>query len=561
MVDHGGYYNDNDGIVNNFLYKLMTQLRPFQQQATGDIYAAWAAGARNVLFVLATGGGKTVVFSDIIAEHRGASVVIAHRQEIVTQISLALARNGVRHKIIGQAAVSRACTRLHLYELQRNYVEPRSNVAVAGVDTLVRMPNNDSWMQSVGLVVQDEAHHVLRANKWGKASSMFPNARTLGVTATPIRADGQGLGAHHDGIMDTIILGPSMRDLITDGWLTEYRIFSPPNNIELKDVPLSASGDFSPVKLAEAVHKSTIVGDVVTHYKKIAPGKLGVTFAVDVQSATHIAAMYRSGGIPAEIVSANTPDVLRSSILRRFRAREILQLVNVDLFGEGFDLPAIEVVSMARPTQSYSLFAQQFGRALRPMDGKRCAIIIDHASNVHRHGLPDAPKQWTLDRREKKSKSQIADIPVRTCPACLAAYEAITRTCPFCHYETPVIGRSTAAEVEGDLYELDLEALARLRGEIDAPPNIPYSAPPEVIGAIKKRHREKQEVQANLRDAIAAWAGHHSQNTDKNTISQMQRRFFLQFGIDVASAQALGKSDALQLRERIENEKRSLRSI
>lgn len=500
--------------------------------------------------ILPTGGGKTVVFGNILAEYQGASVAIAHRQEIVTQISLALARNGIRHRIIGPSAVAKTCTSIHLAELKRNYIDPLNRVAVAGVDTLIRMDPTDPWFRQVGLVVQDEAHHLLQRNKWGSAQQMFPNAKGLGVTATPCRADGSGLGRRADGVMDVMIVGPTMRELIDDGWLTEYRIFAPPSDIDMSGVTVSGSGDFSPPKLSAAVHKSHIVGDVVAHYLRIAPGKLGVTFAVDVASASEIAAAYRAGGVPSEVVSAKTPDALRASILRRFKARDILQLVNVDLFGEGFDLPAIEVVSMARPTQSYALFAQQFGRALRPMDGKTHAIIIDHVGNVHRHGLPDAPRMWSLDRRDKRGKgTPDGVIPTRTCPECTAAYERVHAACPFCGFAPEPGGRSTPEEVDGDLYEMTPEALSRMRGDIDPPIKLPYNAAPEVVGALKKHHRERQEAQAALREAMALWGGAWVAHGD--TIPMAQRRFFHTFGVDVGTAQTLGRKDAELLRGRI----------
>src|SRR6185312_14011457 len=159
----------------------MTQLRPYQIDCREGVLNAWSQGHRNVLLTLPTGGGKTVIFSDIIAREPGASVAIAHRQELVVQISLALARNGVRHRIVGPKAVAHSCTTQHLAELRRNYVDPGNRVAVAGVDTLVRM-EPDAWTQSVSLVVQDEVHHCLKKNKWGAAASMFPQARMLGVT-------------------------------------------------------------------------------------------------------------------------------------------------------------------------------------------------------------------------------------------------------------------------------------------------------------------------------------------------------------------------------------------
>ena len=526
----------------------MIALYDYQQQVRDQVYVAWQLGMRDVMAVLPTGGGKTVVFSDVIANNVGPSVAIAHRQELVSQISMALARNGLRHRIIGPASVARICTTAHLAELKRNYIDPTSKVAVAGVDTLIRHNQNDPWLQQVTLVVTDEGHHVLADNKWGKAITLFPNARGLAVTATPVRADGQGLGRHADGLMDYMVVGPTMRELIAKGRLTEYRIFAPPSDLDLRDVPLSASGDFSPPKLAAAVHKSHIVGDVVAHYIKIANGKLGVTFAVDVEAAGDIAKAYRDAGVMAEVVSATTPDALRASILRRFRNREVLQLVNVDLFGEGFDLPAIEVVSMARPTQSYGLYAQQFGRALRPLEGKKYALIIDHVGNVHRHGLPDAPRSWSLERRERRSKNDTASIiPTRTCPQCTSAYERVYTTCPYCGFYAEPAGRSAPEFVDGDLSELTFDALERLRGSIDSPPA--WHPDSMIQATLKKHHREKAEAQAELRNRMAMWGGAATAAGD--TIPMAQRRFFLKYGVDVATAQTLNAREARELMERL----------
>lgn len=528
----------------------MIELRPFQAELKAQIQYAWSNGLRNVLAVSPTGSGKTVIFSNLISEYSGHSVAIAHRQEIVTQISLALARNGVRHRVIGPKDVAHSCTQLHLMELKRNYVDPSSRVSVTGVDTLIRMSTDTPWFKQVGLVVQDECHHLLAKNKWGIAQQLFPNAFGLGVTATPCRADGNGLGRHADGIMDTLIAGPTMRDLIGQGYLTDYRIFAPPSDLNLSNVPISAGGDFSPKPLSVAVHKSHIMGDVVQHYLRIAEGKLGITFAVDVAAATEQAKAFRDAGVPAEVVSAKTPDILRASILRRFKNREILQLVNVDLFGEGFDLPAIEVVSMARPTQSFALFAQQFGRALRPMKGKQHAIIIDHVGNVYRHGLPDAPRLWSLDRRERRARGlQEGIIPVRTCPNCAACYERIHRACPYCNEEPAPVNRSNIREVDGDLTELSPDTLARLRAEIDPPLRLPFKAAPEVIGHLKKHHKARQEAQKELREAMALWGGQRTLLGED--VRTAQRRFFHTFQIDVLSAQTLGKKEAIELKERI----------
>ena len=536
------------------------QLRPYQQQLKTGVNKLWDA-VRFVLAVLPTGGGKTVVFSEVIKDHNGATCAIAHRQELVSQISLALARDGVRHKIIGPNNVVKLCVAIHMAELGKSYYDPNSRHAVAGVDTLIRRTESlKVWMNSVTLWVIDEAHHLLKDNKWGKAVKLFPNAKGLGVTATPLRADGMGLGSHADGVFDDMICGPSMRELIDMGYLTDYRIFAPKTeDLDLSTVTVSkATGDYSAPKLKIAIRKSHVIGDVVAHYLKIAPGKLGVTFATDVETATDIAKAYNDAGVPAEVVSANTPDAERTEIIQRFRRRELLQLVNVDLFGEGFDLPAIEVVSMARPTQSYGLYVQQFGRACRLMDGKIHAIIIDHVGNVERHGLPDAPKVWSLDRREKRSKGTNDAIPVTACPSCTGVYERTHSICPHCGYKAEPASRSGPEYVDGDLLELDASTLAMMRGQIehmdrpavDVRAEMMSKYAPEVgIRTAVKRHAENQEMQEALRASISWWAGY--QKAQGRTDSESYRLFYFRFGIDIMSAQTLKRKEAETLANNI----------
>ena len=525
-----------------------TPLRPYQSDLRAGIYERWRH-SRNVLAVSPTGSGKTVLFSDILSSYPGASCAIAHRAELVSQISLALARNGVRHGIVAPKSTCRNVVAIHMAELGHTLYDPGARCRVAGVDSLPRLAA-DPWAAQVGLWIQDEAHHVLRGNKWGAAVAMFPNARGLGVTATPTRADGKGLGSHADGVFDSMVCGPSMRDLIAAGYLTDYRVFCPPSDLDLSGVGTAAGGDFSPEPLRQAVHRSHIVGDVVSHYLRIACGRLGVTFAVDIEAATDQCAAFRAAGVAAEVVTSRTPDALRISILRRFRSREVLQLVNVDLFGEGFDLPALEVVSMARPTQSYGLYVQQFGRALRPLEGKAEAVIIDHVGNVVRHGLPDKPRVWSLDRRERRSNGG-STIPLRVCPGCTRPYERSYVSCPYCGHTPEPAGRSSPAEVDGDLIELSPEVLARMRSEVaavDNAPRFPQGVAPEVTGAIRKRHAERQQAQQALRGAMALWGGVGARPVD---VRRAQREFFLRYGVDVMSAQALGRAEAEALEARV----------
>ena len=558
-------------------------LRPFQQKLEYDIYNAWQSGARNVMPVAATGSGKTVVLAKLLRDESASSIAIAHRQELVSQISIALARNGVRHRLVGAKKGSnliRVISALQISELGYSFFDPNAKTGIGGIDTIIRMDPNDTWFKQVRFGVQDEGHHVLQENKWGKGVEMFPNARWLFPTATPCRADGRGLGRHADGLVDTMVFAPTMREIINMGYLTDYRVVCPKSSVDMANVSISVTtGDFNADQVRKAVHASKITGDVVAHYLKFAPGKLGVTFAVDVESATEIAMAFRANGVKAEVVSAKTPDTLRAQILRRFKNRDVLQLVNVDLFGEGFDLPAIEVVSFARPTESFSLYSQQFGRALRLMltadqlrgydtlsdEGRRAviaasdkpkAIILDHVDNIVRHNLPDKVRQWTLNRRDKRATKSDA-IPLRICanPICVQPYERVFRCCPHCGFYPPPTERSAPEFVDGDLLELDAETLAKLRGEIarvDGDVKIPYGASDIVAAAIRKNHWNRREGQATLRNHIAWWAGVES--AQGHSESESYRRFFFKFGTDVASCQTLGAREAQELTEKIKLE-------
>jgi len=531
----------------------MMILRPYQTKAAADIAAAWLIH-RNILYVAPCRSGKTVQMADCIKHNTGASIVLAHRGELVAQMSITLARNGISHRIIGPASLASACRARHLAELKRIYVDPRARCMVASVQTFILIDPKTPSLKEITLWITDEAHHLTRKNAWGKAVSMLPNARGLGVTATPCRADGQGLGRDADGVMDTMIVGPSMRDLIKSKSLTEYKIYAPLCNIDLSTVPISAGGDFSPPKLADAVHKSRIVGDIVEHYLRIAPGKLGVTFAVDIESAADIAAAYRAAGVTAEVISSKTPDDLRRNLQQRHQRRDILQLVAVDILGEGIDIPLLEVVSFGRPTASYGLFIQQFCRPLNPHPDKPFAIIIDHVGNVLLHastrGLPDAPQKWTLDAREKRSRGKAPDdvVPVRACVKCLGVYERVEPCCPYCGEVPLPATRSSPEAVDGDLHEMSPELLARLRGEAsvtDQAPAIPYGAGPEIIGVLNKHHRARGAAQVSLRAAMALYGGW--QASLGRDASQTQRRFFYAFGCDVLSAMGLARAEAAEL--------------
>jgi len=404
-----------------------------------------------------------------------------------------------------------------------------------------------------GIVVHN-CHHVIdqpEPNIWGKAIRLFTNAAGLGVTACPFRADGKGLGRHADGVFDAMCIGPTMRELINLNALSDYDIIIPQNDFAIDDDAITAKGDYSPNKMREASKRSHIVSDAVTEYLKWVHGKRAICFATDVETANDIANRFNEAGVPAASVSAKTDSGVRREMIRRFRDGRLRVLVNVDLFDEGFDVPACEVVIMARPTASLNKYLQMFGRALRVLAGKTHGTIIDLVSNWKRHGFPDKPHNWTLDRRDKKAKAapDPDEIPLTACRECGRPYERVLTACPYCGAEPPVPqgGARTLQQVDGDLILLDREVAAQMRAamQLEAPGDVAERvarAAGEIAGrGAANRQMERIQMQARLRDTIDQWAGIRMHGGDSER--SVHKRFFLTTGMTTQQALALPRGD------------------
>jgi len=511
-----------------------------------DIYQAWNEGARNDAAILPTGGGKSVLVTDIVLDHvrLGQSTVVqAHRNELVSQMSVHVARRGIPHRIVGPDPMIRAIIAEHRREFDgRSFVQQDAITSVCGVDTLLsRKDSLTEWAQQQDLWITDEAHHLLQANKWGKAVAMFPNARGLGVTATPQRADGMGLGAESDGVFHHMTLGPSMRELINMGFLTDYEIAVPVASFTMDETDITASGDYSGEKMRTKARNSQIVGDVVANYCKFALGKRTICFATDVETAEKIAKNFNSFGIKAAAVSAKTHETVRTEMVRRFRDGSITVLVNVDLFGEGFDVPACECVIMARPTASLAVYLQQFGRALRVLVGKAFGLVIDHVENWKLHSYPDIPRKWSLDRREKRAKKDKDpdDMPLRRCTVdeCGKLYLRFLPSCPHCGFAPVPAGRNGPEEVEGDLMLLDRDKLAEMRAaiELESPASVVsrvnFATGGRASNDLLDKQVLKHEAQQGLKNAFAQWAG--MQRYQGRSDAESHRRIYYALGTDM----------------------------
>jgi superfamily II DNA or RNA helicase len=223
-------------------------------------------------------------------------------------------------------------------------------------------------------------------------------------------------------------------------------------------------GDYANDELAEVMDKPTITGDAVQHYFKYAPGKRAIVFCVSVQHSRHVAAQFNSAGIAAVHVDGETDFEVRDRAIREFREGSIKILCNVELFGEGFDVPVLEAVILLRPTQSLGLYLQQVGRSLRPCEGKTKAVILDHVGNCQRHGLPDEERVWSLEGHTAQKKSLADSLPIRICPNCMAAQPATVKICKYCGTAFEIQYR-TVAEQDGELKEIDPAASRRLRNQ------------------------------------------------------------------------------------------------
>lgn len=525
-------------------------------------------GYRNVLRVLPTGGGKSVEIShDVLHDNiRGvADITIAHRKELVTQMSMHVARAGVYHRIIGPANVIAEATAEHRREFGRSFINPTARSAVAGIHTLsARKDSLMSWGRTIRKWRLDEAHHLLRSNIWGIVDEMFPFANGLGVTASPQRPDGQGLGRGvllpngkwtNDGLFDHMVLGPTMRDLISMGSLTDYEFVIPKSDYNPDNLTIGASGEVTPASAKRESERSKIVGNVVHVYQEFSPGKQAIVFATDVETSAKMAAEFNAAGIPAASVSALTPSDVRTRYIREFKAGKIRVLCNVDLFGEGFDLPAIEVVIMARPTASLVVYLQQIGRALRLMAGKRYGLIIDMVSNLKRHGFPDKHHDWSLDRRDARAKraADPDDIEITHCDTCRKPFFAFVRSCPHCG--TPVAtalpgegGGRSIEQVDGDLMLLNADVLAQMRGQTvletaaQRGAQAAFASGRPIGSRIEALQMAKIDAQRLLGDTIDLWAGQRVAAGD--SVPEAYRRFYRTLGSDVLGVMHKDRSTA-----------------
>lgn len=408
----------------------MLQLRDYQQEMIDKVIKALRMGYRKIMIVLPTGGGKTAIASELVRrsyEKNKSSIFMCHRQELLDQAYETYGKNGIVPAFIKGG----------------RHPDYKNPMQIASVNTLVRRLNQYNVPD---IVFVDECHHA-KASQWNAVLDWAKNSVVVGLTATPCRLDGKPLNDMFEKMIQVI----DVKSLINRGYLVPYLYYAP-SIIDTSELEVS-NGDYTKKSLENASFNSKIIGDNIEQYKKIANGKRNVVFAISRKHGFGICERYNNAGIRAEFLDGESSDKDRKATLDRFRSGETKVLVNVDLFGEGFDLPAIEVVSLLRPTQSTSLYLQQVGRALRtcPELGKTKAIILDHVNNYKTHGMPDEKREWSLSTPYKAriKRNEESVVHIKRCPKCFFAHEPAL-VCPNCGYHYEADGK-TIKEVAGEL--------------------------------------------------------------------------------------------------------------
>jgi len=419
------------------------QLRPYQREQMVDpVRERLRNGVSRVVVQGPTGCGKRYIFNYMATEaaRRGKRVmIVVHRHELLQQASRGLDEVRAQHGLIAAG-----------------HTMTHDRIQVASVQTLVKRLDRIPEPQ---LLIFDECHHAA-AGSWRKIIDAWPNAKMIGLTATPCRLDGKGL----DDIFEDLVIGPSIRELIDGGHLADYRVYAPPigqGGIDTSGIKTRA-GDYAKDQLAAAVDKPTITGDAVQHYLRLCSGRRAIVFCVSIDHSKHVAASFRNAGVRAEHLDGGDSMQRRERVIAAFARGEVKVLSAVDLFQEGLDIPGAEAAIILRPTQSLGMYLQMVGRVLRAAEGKDKAIILDHANCVLRHGLPDDDREWTLQgRKKRKGKQDEAVPPVRQCPNCYACH-APAPTCPACCHVYESQGRAPEQQ-DGELQEVDPEELRRQR--------------------------------------------------------------------------------------------------
>lgn len=360
-------------------------LRDYQIENKRKIYEAWQH-YRSVMLQMPTGTGKTRLFVSIARDifEYGHSIkktlkvlILAHRKELIQQISEHL---GEKYRLA------------HGLIMSQNIEQRQFSMQVGSVPTLNRRLTK--WEdKNFDVIIIDEAHHV-KAKSYKKIIDLYPQAKILGVTATPYRLNGAGFRPE----FDELIISPSVAEFIKRGYLSEYEYFSikPDSNLQhdIDRMKLDFEGDYLESEMMGVMDRDHIRAKILSTYQTYAKDKKGIIYTISRAHNQHLCDEFNKAGIISAAIDSETPKEKRDELVAKFRRGAIQVLLNVNIFSEGFDCPDVEVIQLARPTKSLAMYLQQVGRGFRPAPGKDKLLILDNVGLYNKFGFPSARRKW-----------------------------------------------------------------------------------------------------------------------------------------------------------------------
>lgn len=392
-------------------------LRQYQINLINKLRDKFQQGKRRLICYGPTGMGKTEIAMAMIdgAISKGKkSLFIANRVELINQASRRFNSHGLDHGVI---------------QADHPLTDPRKQIQICSIQTL-----NRRRLPEADFIVIDEAHGAT-AESYQKILKAYNNVPTVGLTATPFS---RGLGKKYDelktGLFEDIVIEVKTTDLIQSGHLVDCKIYAP-SKPDLEKVKV-IRGDYDEGELNDAVNTPYLIGEIVAHWKRLAENRKTIIFATSIAHSKNIVEQFISAGVKADHIDAYTKDEDRTAILNRLRNGEIDIISNVALLAEGFDLPDLGCMVLARPTKSLARYIQMVGRVLRPAQGKEFALILDHSGVVESLGFPTDELPLWLDDGTPRKKSQTESKPKlpKVCPSCSFVKPPLIHKCPICGF-------------------------------------------------------------------------------------------------------------------------------
>lgn len=442
-------------------------LRDYQKQIVEQCSCAYVEGKKGVILQMPTGGGKTAASTHIVKQYAKTgrqTLWLVHRQELLLQAAMTYAKNGLNHRLICSKNVERKIKVIQFKQYGRDFVDNSSNNIISSVQTLIRRLDceNGAFIRTSNCekplnpvhIIADECHLSLN-NTFRKIIGAFPNARLLGLTATPIREDGQVFNRNRHGLYDELVQGPQVYDLIEQGFLSDYELYSPPISLINNEKIRTKGGDYDSRDLAEEFANSIVYGDVVNHYAKYSHNLPAIGFCPTVSIARQFTEKFKEVGYKAECLDGKTEDSARWKILNDLAEGRLHVVMSVDVLIEGTDVPLATTALLLRKTKSLRIYLQSIGRVMRPHPKKKCALIMDFVGLTQTHGFPDDHREWTLEgkttrkRRPNDSLEESVIVRVKTCPECFRDHDPSPK-CPSCGH-IYAIDEKEATELQGSL--------------------------------------------------------------------------------------------------------------